>query len=163
MSQGLKRKLETAFSAWVQSKAITATPLFGINIYAGRGDLDNRTLPCVNIYCPSLSINTDYPSSSGEYIATIIANCISQADDEGTDTDDHDARQYQLEGIMKDITNAKAYINKPGTGTRPVDKLYIYDICEDEESQDFRVTGDRTLDDSLTFKIPCRNDNGDGT
>ena len=164
MSLPLKRKLEEAFANYIVSKVTTGTALVGINIYRGRGTLSERTLPSVNVFVGDLQTNTDFPPDAGEYIATIIYHNASQADDQAGSVSGHDARQYQLETIVANATDAKAFINKPsGTDNRVVKKIYIYDIKEDSEQQDFKVSGDRTLDDILTYKIPCRNDDGNGT
>jgi len=164
MSLPLKRKLEEAFANYLASEITTGTALDGINIYRGRGTLSERTLPSVNVFVGELQINADFPPDAGEYIATIAYHNASQADDQSGSVAGHDARQLQLETIVANVTDAKAFINKPiGIDNRVIKDVYIYDIKEDSEQQDFKLSGDRTLDDMLTYKVPCRNDDGDGT
>ena len=157
MSTPLKRKLEKAFKLYLESEISASDPLDGVNIYEGRGNLDARQLPSVTIYVESLEENIQ--PGIGEYLASLAIIHMGQADDETVS--DHDARQQQLEEIIADVTSAKDFINKSATpDVRTVPNIYIYDIKEDTEDQDFE---ERSFIDSLRYQIPCRNDNGDGT
>jgi hypothetical protein len=166
MKTPLKRKLEQAIKAYLLSSIEADTPLFGLPIYDGRGDLTDRVIPSVTVFIGQLQANDTLPVNCGEYVATLLIQNVSQADDqEGKSVSIHDDKQQQLETLIADVASLKAFINKPSVGTdsRDVQDVYIYDSKQDEEQQDFKLSGDRTLDDVLTFRIPCRNDNGDGT
>lgn len=160
---GLNRKLERAF---VDAVYNVIAPNYGTPLltgYWGLGDYNNRSLPFANIFCSSIEENPAFPPNSGEYVAKMVLHLAFQVDDQNG-VSFHDEQQYIYESAIKDVSAMKAEVNKPvGTDNRVIKGLYIYDIKEDSETHDFKLSGERTIDDIYTYTVPCRNDDGDGT
>ena len=153
MSQGLKRKIESAFKRYAQDKLTN-----DITVYESR-DTDSRELPLYLFTASDLEITEGFDHSHGEYTVSLSVSTLANADD--TTEEQVDSYSQAIQEMMGDISSIRTALNKPsGTDDRAVKDIYIYDIRLTSESID---TEERHWVGVETYEILCRNDNGDGS
>ena len=161
MSKSLMRKVEDAVIAYLTAEIGVGDGLENVTLHPARGDKDVRTLPKLLVYCQSAPENPNLPKNVGEFVANLQIKLMIHVDDSSIVEDDAAARQ--MNDLMQCTSDILTALNKPSVGPdlRTQTDVYFYDFKIIGNDSDF---GDeRLLEDIMTFDVPCRDDDGDGT